>query len=42
MFIKIKNFDPKFRSEVEKLPEIEDLEVQLGETKIFYKNNIKP
>ena len=37
MFIKIKNFDPKIRIEREKLDEIEDLEVQIGETKIYYK-----
>lgn len=37
MFVKIKNFDPKIRIEREKLPEIDDIEVQLGETKIYYK-----
>lgn len=37
MFVKIKNFDPKIRIKRQQLPEVEDLEVRLGETKIYYK-----
>lgn len=37
MFIKIKNFDPKIRAEREKLLEVDDIEVHIGNTKIYYK-----
>lgn len=38
MFAKIKYFDPENRIKIENLTEIEDLEILLGDTKIYYKN----
>lgn len=37
MFMKIKTLDPTNRLKTEKLPEAENFEVQLGDTKIYYK-----
>jgi hypothetical protein len=37
MYVKIKNFDPKVRLQREKLPETDDFEIYVGETKIYYK-----
>lgn len=37
MFVKIKSFSPKNRINMEKLPQAEDIEVQIGKIKVFYK-----
>lgn len=40
MFVKIKAFDPRIRLANEEQSTISDFEIQLGETKIYYKNKV--
>ncbi len=37
MFVKIKSFSPEKRINMEELPQAEDIEVQIGKIKVFYK-----
>lgn len=38
MFVKIKSFSPEKRMKREELPQAENIEVQIGKLKVFYKN----
>lgn len=38
MFVKIKSFSPEKRMNMEELPKAENIEVQIGKIKVFYKN----
>jgi len=37
MFVKIKSFSPEKRSNMEELPQAEDIDIQIGKIKVFYK-----
>lgn len=39
MFVKIKLFSPENRIKIEELPQAEDIKVQIGKVKVYYKKN---